>query len=644
MYPHSNRSGRGGLHKAEREVEYTKPRYSESRDFPLSGYQESLRGPASSRGSSDQFYRPYSIEPPADYREMRREDKASSSRSDEEDNGSFANSIEQRKSLRKLLGRFADKTAMQGVGYINSARYWYSKALWLFLLLVAVGWMVFHLIYLITQFVELPVQTKISLGFNNLQFPAVTLCNMNTVKLSELPTTSVALQNFVALTDPSKFKPEENIPGGRKKRFIKEFDNVNFDNLTDYGDYYDDPSNRDEAFKDAQKDNLYQVENTFKNLYLTMPRGVRVNSGHQIRDMLLGCSFNGYKCFSVNFTLVNTQDYGNCFTIQSSSYITKNPGPKSGLSLILYTENDEYLNGISQGHGMRLLIHEQGTFPMPNDEGILISSSFETNIGLRLTDITRATPPHRYCEDGVQFKQRYNVGYSRSVCRIFCEQNTLLAECGCFSHEYKEFFFFANNTNQNKWCRTQKEISCIGKIVREFNSQKRQCTCLNPCTEKKYSLFPSSRQWPTESYATTLMQGLCEQFPGKCQRIVNLRSDPRSLSLNFVKVTIYYEDLNYEELKEEPEISNAQFASDVGGAIGLWIGLSILAIFEVVQLFLELCAYGVHVYRYKKRKAENVRRKREEKAKKQNGQIPKTNFVEYDKTYKQNWDHQFHMR
>lgn len=103
---------------------------------------------------------------------------------------------------------------MQGVGYINSARYWYSKALWLFLLLVAVGWMVFHLIYLITQFVELPVQTKISLGFNNLQFPAVTLCNMNTVKLSELPTTSVALQNFVALTDPSKFKPEENIPVG----------------------------------------------------------------------------------------------------------------------------------------------------------------------------------------------------------------------------------------------------------------------------------------------------------------------------------------------------------------------------------------------------------------------------------------------
>jgi hypothetical protein len=69
--------------------------------------------------------------------------------------------------------------------------------------------------------------------------------------------------------------------------------------------------------------------------------------------------------------------------VTNTSYIIK-MCLLSGLSLILYTENDEYLSGISQGYGMRLLIHEQGTFPMPNDEGILISSSFETSIGLRL--------------------------------------------------------------------------------------------------------------------------------------------------------------------------------------------------------------------------------------------------------------------
>lgn len=41
-------------------------------------------------------------------------------------------------------------------------------------------------------------------------------------------------------------------------------------------------------------------------------------------------------------------------------------------------------------------------------------------------------------------------------------------------------------------------------------------------------------------------------------------------------------------------LQNAQFASDVGGAVGLWIGLSMLSLFEVVQLLVECCDYGRH--------------------------------------------------
>lgn len=59
----------------------------------------------------------------------------------------------------------------------------------------------------------------------------------------------------------------------------------------------------------------------------------------------------------------------------------------TGLTMMLYTENDEYLPGISQGYGMRLQIHKQGTFPIPDQEGIFISSSYETHIGLRLVSL-----------------------------------------------------------------------------------------------------------------------------------------------------------------------------------------------------------------------------------------------------------------
>lgn len=102
---------------------------------------------------------------------------------------------------------------MQGVGYIKSAKLWYSRALWVFLLLVAIGWMVFHLFYLISHFLELPIQTKISLGFNNLPFPAVTICNMNAVKWSRLTDTPLDLQEVVAKTDPDQFNPGATVPG-----------------------------------------------------------------------------------------------------------------------------------------------------------------------------------------------------------------------------------------------------------------------------------------------------------------------------------------------------------------------------------------------------------------------------------------------
>ena len=56
----------------------------------------------------------------------------------------------------------------------------------------------------------------------------------------------------------------------RKKRFVSEFDEL--ENVTDYGDYYDDPSLRDDDFKNAEKNELYVLGDTFKNLYMAIPR------------------------------------------------------------------------------------------------------------------------------------------------------------------------------------------------------------------------------------------------------------------------------------------------------------------------------------------------------------------------------------
>ena len=52
--------------------------------------------------------------------------------------------------------------------------------------------------------------------------------------------------------------------------------------------------------------------------------------------------------------------------------------------MVLFLNTKEYLAGITNGYGLRLLVHHGDTFPFPYDEGIFIPAAMETNIGLRL--------------------------------------------------------------------------------------------------------------------------------------------------------------------------------------------------------------------------------------------------------------------
>ena len=85
-----------------------------------------------------------------------------------------------------------------------------------------------------------------------------------------------------------------------------------------------------------------------------------------------------------------------------------------------------------------------------------------------------------------------------------------------------------------------------------------------------------------------------------------------------------------------------QFLSDVGGAIGLWIGLSVLAFCEIFQLITELIGYGIHRVkknqnRERKKEKERSRRRRREKLRASSnsgekfGQWPHTEFDSYVK-------------
>lgn len=110
-----------------------------------------------------------------------------------------------------VIRRFADRTSMHGCGFIGTSRHWFSRVIWIIITLSAIVVLVVHLHVIITQYLTWPKATKVSLSFNNLHFPAVTICNSNPIRRNKLiEYGSERLQKLISLIDPKSITPEED--------------------------------------------------------------------------------------------------------------------------------------------------------------------------------------------------------------------------------------------------------------------------------------------------------------------------------------------------------------------------------------------------------------------------------------------------
>ncbi|XP_014663983.1 PREDICTED: FMRFamide-activated amiloride-sensitive sodium channel-like [Priapulus caudatus] len=61
---------------------------------------------------------------------------------------------------------------------------------------------------------------------------------------------------------------------------------------------------------------------------------------------------------------------------------------------------------------------------------------------------------------------------------------------------------------------------------------------------------------------------------------------------NIAKIQIYFSDLSVEHIQQSAYIKFTPLVSNIGGTLGLWVGISILALFEFLELVYDLAVYG----------------------------------------------------
>ncbi|XP_059164359.1 degenerin-like protein unc-105 [Physella acuta] len=359
---------------------------------------------------------------------------------------------------------------------------------------------------------------------------------------------------------------------------------------------------------ESESSTLYQNEEQFRDLFSFQNKSIRSALGHQIQDMMLQCSFAGRKCVQSNFTQIQSAVYGNCYTIEYDKFIARKSGPSAGLELTLFLETSEYIPGITNGKGLQLVVHEQGTVPFPEDEGIAINPGTQTLIGLRMVKITRLGEPYGPCISTSTFEVKYGIKYTRNACQRICEQQQIIDTCQCVDALHPQLIIYMNATNVQP-CNNITQMMCVTEVEFNYNASEDKCGCASPCrwvvclqvgrvpaggscvcSESLYEKTISPRQWPSPSFASILLESICQdRSPETCSKLRNM-SDNELLG-EFVKLNIFFEDLNYEELSEQADYTSVNLLSDIGGTIGLWIGLSVLSLFELIHLASSLVYY-----------------------------------------------------
>ena len=158
--------------------------------------------------------------------------------------------------------------------------------------------------------------------------------------------------------------------------------------------------------------------------------------------------------------------------------------------------------------------------------------------------------------------------YSRMKCSDICALTRMQERCGSVIDIWRSYV--PDHIKENNVNRTEKEIKyCIKEeLLRLSNNQLRGCKCSMPCFEVDYN-----------------------------PRVTLLQQREKRWLFN-----IKYEAMKVTHVKEQPETTFWNFLAQVGGLIGLLVGMSVLSLVEVAVVLILSWATLV---RYLKRKLFN---------------------------------------
>ncbi|NXY72527.1 SCNNB protein, partial [Glareola pratincola] len=498
-----------------------------------------------------------------------------------------------------------------------------KKLIWFFLTLLFASLVFWQWGILINTYLSYNVTSSLSIGFKTMKFPAVTVCNANPFKYSEVKHLLKELDRLIEaalerILQPTPGNSSENISPPLDLDLwhqiplvlIDEHDKDNpvildiFEsnqgaagNLSTGGNQT--TEGNETACSHQGSDNCtyrnftsaaqavtewYILQST--SILSKVPLQERIRMGYQAEDMILACLYGAEPCNYKNFTQIYHPDHGNCYIfnwgMDEEALNSSNPGAEFGLKLILDISQQDYIPYLSSAAGARLMLHQQKSFPFLKDQGIYAMAGTETSIGVLVDELERMGYPYSDCTmngSDVPVKNlysQYNTSYSIQACLRSCFQNHMIEICGCGHYMFPlpEGVNYCNNEDNPGWAY------CYSSL-RSSIRHRQICidSCKETCNDTQYKMTISMADWPSEA---------SEDW------IFHILSYERDMSTNvtldrngIIKLNIYFQEYNYRTISESAATTIVWLLSSLGGQFGFWMGGSVLCLIEFGEIIID---------------------------------------------------------
>ncbi|XP_031617478.1 sodium channel protein Nach-like [Contarinia nasturtii] len=486
--------------------------------------------------------------------------------------GKCTKTVPEESCLARRFKEFASNTALHGYNHIvrEDSTKW-ERIAWILIVVIATV-VAAVLLYISWQLnLETPTITVIEsthYPISNVPFPAVTICSMNSI--SARTAMSLAL-NMKRPSDVSADRLSKLF------QLVLHFQGVG----------------------EARKEDYNLLHNILQTNQMSVVNLTSVLKP-KCTDLLKNCRWKGTesRCEEI-FQSINTIE-GICCSFNYYGLTTNNFAPKvaqkrpkeprrtsscgyqTGLTVILTPMSDDYHSSFFSSYGVRVLVHDPYDFPDDNAETKAISRKMiafvmvypETTYST--SAVRSLSPDARYCYFHDEHRLSHMQRYSYVNCLAECRTEIAYRLCGCVP------YFLPNNgsyrvceMNEMECARENRPIYFgalpgLNKTIvgtAEPSIQHTPCNCLPDC---------QLNQYPTEITSAHLNRSYSFSRMGLFKGI-NI-TDHTSL-------TVFFGDLVSTHYRKDIYQNWLSLLASFGGILGLLLGFSFVAGFELIYFF-----------------------------------------------------------